>query len=187
MNNLNFFKEAFKSIKTSGTVLPSSKHLVNEILKPIDFNSTKVIVEFGPGNGNITKAILKKLQPNAVLIAFEINDSFYNALLQMKHPQLHVINASAVDIADVLNTFGFTQADCIVSSLPLTNIPKSITDIILENAYNRLKTDGLFIQYQYSLTYYNTLKKVFDNKVDLRFEPLNIPPAFIYTATKKSS
>lgn len=186
MNNLNFFKEAFKSLKTSGTVVPSSKHLVNEILKPIDFKTAKVIVEFGPGNGNITKAILKKLQPDAILIAFEINDSFYNALLKIKHPQLHVVNDSAVDITTVLKTFGFSEVDYVVSSLPLTNIPKSITDSILENTYNVLKTDGLFVQYQYSLTYYKTLKKVFNNHLILRFEPLNIPPAFIYTATKKS-
>lgn len=185
MNNLKFIKEAFKSLKTSGTVMPSSKHLVSEILKPIDFNSAKIIVEFGPGNGNITKAILKKLQPDAILISFEINELFYNALLKTKHPQLHVVNTSAEDIMTVLKTYGFEDVDYVVSSLPLTNIPKSITDIILKNTYSALKIDGLFIQYQYSLTYYKTLKKVFNNKVNLRFEPLNIPPAFIYSATKK--
>jgi phospholipid N-methyltransferase len=184
LNNLNFFKEAFSSLKTSGTVLPSSKHLVKEILKPVDFKTAKVIVEFGPGNGNITKAILKKLEPKAVLIAFEINDSFYNALLKIKHPQLHVVNASALEIITILENLGFSKVDYVISSLPLTNIPKTITDVILKNTHTILKTDGLFVQYQYSLTYFKTLKKVFNNQVALRFEVLNIPPAFIYTAKK---
>ena len=68
----NFFKEAVKNYKTSGTVVPSSKYLANKMLKDIDFSSAKLIVELGPGNGVITHDILKKLSPDATLICFEL-------------------------------------------------------------------------------------------------------------------
>ena len=67
-------------MKTSGTIIPSSRFLVKKMLYEIDFSKADVIVELGPGNGVITKNILKKLHAKAVLICFEINDSFYNEL-----------------------------------------------------------------------------------------------------------
>ncbi|WCC42260.1 hypothetical protein PJJ26_12605 [Tenacibaculum finnmarkense] len=44
----NFFKEAVKNYKTSGTVAPSSKYLANKMLREIDFSKANVIIELGP-------------------------------------------------------------------------------------------------------------------------------------------
>ena len=60
-NRINFFKEAIKDLKTSGTVTPSSRFLVDRMLKRIDFSKVNVLVELGPGNGAITALILKKI------------------------------------------------------------------------------------------------------------------------------
>ena len=84
----------------------------------------------------------------------------------------------------VLKKHGFDKADCIISSLPLTNIPKEISDKILANAYEAMVDDSLYVQYQYSLTYYKKLKQVFNDNVKLSFEAFNIPPAFVYIAQK---
>ncbi|MBD3863359.1 MAG: phospholipid N-methyltransferase [Olleya marilimosa] len=184
MNKINFLKESLKSLKTSGTLFPSSRFLASKILKGIDFNTAKLIVEFGPGNGVITKEILKQLTPDAKLISFEINDKFYNTLLNINDPRLIVSNQSADRVLEVIKDHGFEAVDYIVSSLPLTNIPKPITKSILKNSYKSLKSKGYFFQYQYSLTYYATLKDTFKGNVNLGFEPLNIPPAFIYTCQK---
>lgn len=184
MNTLKFFKEAFKNLKTSGTFVPSSKFLVKELIAPIDFKTAKVIVEFGPGNGIVTKAILNQLAPDAKLFCFEINDTFYNALKTIDNSQFVLLNESAEHIETVLKSHNIDTVDCIVSSLPLTNIPKTVTDAILENSYKVLKPTGKFIQFQYSLTYYRKLKSVFNKNVDLNFEPLNLPPAFVYVAEK---
>lgn len=186
MNKVNFLKESIKSIKTSGTIIPSSKFLVNTMLESIDFSVAKIIVEFGPGNGKITKEILKRLSSDAMLISFEINENFYKSLLKIEDSKFKVVKSSAENIQDVLNAYGFIKADYIISSLPLTNIPKSIGKSILINAYNALAKNGNFIQYQYSLTYLKTIKTIFKENLKLGFEPLNIPPAFIYTSKKVS-
>ncbi|MDY0780619.1 class I SAM-dependent methyltransferase [Tenacibaculum sp. IB213877] len=182
---IKFFKEALKNYKTSGTVVPSSRFLANEILKPVNFKNAKVIVELGPGNGAITKYILKKLQPSTMLVCFEINDTFYNELLQINNPQLKVLKASAEDVKEELNKLGFDQADYIISSLPLTILPSNLSENILRASYNILKNKGYFMQFQYSLSYYKKLKKIFGENISLSFEPLNFPPAFVYKCTKK--
>ncbi|CAM1369986.1 Phospholipid N-methyltransferase [Tenacibaculum sediminilitoris] len=181
----NFFKEAVKNYKTSGTVVPSSRYLAAKMLKEIDFKTAEVIVELGPGNGAITQHILKKIKPKAVLICFEINDAFYKELKKIKHPQLIVLKDSAEAIKSQIEKLGYTKADYIVSSLPLTIIPKEISHSILVKSYNFLSYKGAFIQYQYSLTYYKKLKEVFGDAINLSFEPLNFPPAFIYKCVKK--
>lgn len=180
----NFFREAIKNYKTSGTIVPSSKHLAKKMLEHIDFSNADVIVELGPGNGAITTHILKKLHPKATLICFEINDAFFNELQKIEHPQLVLLKASAENIEKELHKLGFTKANHIVSSLPLTIIPKEISDNILEASYQTLATKGLFMQYQYSLTYLKRLKAVFGKDVTLKFELLNMPPAFIYKCEK---
>lgn len=182
---INFFKVAIKNYKTSGTVVPSSRYLAKKMLKQIDFTTADVIIELGPGNGAITHKILKKLHPNAVLICFEINTEFYTELQKIQHPQLIVLKASAEKIKDEVEKLGYTKTNYIVSSLPLTIIPKEISHKILVESYTFLDTNGLFIQYQYSLTYYNKLKEVFGNHINLGFELLNFPPAFIYKCHKK--
>lgn len=182
----NFFKEAIKNYKTSGTVAPSSKFLANKMLREINFLDAKVIVELGPGNGAITHSILNKIQPDTILICFEINDAFYKELKKIKHPQLIVLKASAETMLKEIKKLGYNEVSYIVSSLPLTIIPKEISHNILSESYKILKSEGLFIQYQYSLTYYKKLKEFFGKDIKLSFEPLNFPPAFIYNCIKNS-
>ena len=180
----NFFKESVKNYKTSGTIVPSSRFLAQRMLKRINFSKADVIVELGPGNGAITERILKRLNSKAVLICFEINEAFYNELLKINHPQLIVLNASAENVLYEINKLGYTKACHVVSSLPLTILPKEISKNILKNSYKSIEEEGSFIQYQYSLTYYKSLKSVFKDEISLEFEPLNFPPAFVYHCKK---
>jgi phospholipid N-methyltransferase len=183
-DRIKFFQEAINNIKTLGTITPSSRFLSKKMLQKIDFKNAAVIVELGSGNGAITKFILENLSPNAILICFEINDNFYQQLKALKHPQLIVLKASAEKIEDELQKLNISKANYIISSLPLTIIPDEISNNILNTVYQVLENGGVFIQYQYSLSYYKKLKNVFESSIVLEFEPLNIPPAFIYRCKK---
>jgi phospholipid N-methyltransferase len=183
-NRINFFKEAIKDLKSSGTVTPSSRFLAARMLKGIDFSQADVLVELGPGNGAITEFILKKIAPTATLICFEINDNFYSQLAAVNNPQLIVVRASAEKMKEELQQLGFSKTSHIISSLPLTNIPDEISDTILKVSFETLELEGTFIQYQYSLTYFKKLKAVFKQAISLEFEPLNFPPAFVYCCKK---
>lgn len=180
-----FFREAVKNYKTSGTIIPSSRFLADKMLKSVNFSKAKVIVELGPGNGAITRRILKRIHPETLLICFEINDAFYEELLKINHPQLKILKKSATELERELKQLGFSEVDYVISSLPLTILPKKLSFRILKLTKDVLKQNGVFLQYQYSLTYYRKLKAVFGENIVLKFETLNIPPAFIYKWTKK--
>jgi phospholipid N-methyltransferase len=183
-SKIKFFKEAVRNIKTLGTVAPSSRFLSKRMLREINFSTAEVLVELGPGNGAITKYILNKLAPNSKLICFEINDNFYHQLKALKHPQLIVLKASAENIVEELKKLHIYKVNYIISSLPLTIIPDEVSDAILDKSFEILVENGSFIQFQYSLSYFKKLKKVFKESISLEFEPLNIPPAFIYRCKK---
>ncbi len=181
---ITFFKEAVRTLKTSGTLIPSSRFLVKKILKKIDFSDANVIVELGPGNGIITKEILKKVNPKATLICFEINTKFFEDLQKIDNNQLVVLNASAEHIKSELEKLNITEVDLVISSLPMAILPKDLSKNITQNSYDILRENGRFVQYQYSTQFLKPLKKIFNKKVKLKFEPLNIPPAFIYICKK---
>ena len=46
-----------------GSIIPSSRFLVNQVLEPIDWERARVIVEYGPGVGTITAEILRRMHP----------------------------------------------------------------------------------------------------------------------------
>ena len=71
-----FAKEVVSSIKNIGAIAPSSKYLAKDIIKHIDFKENQVILEFGCGNGAITRQVLKQIPASSRLISLEINEPF---------------------------------------------------------------------------------------------------------------
>ena len=65
-----------RNFKTTGTITPSSKKLVERLLAPIDFSETLLIAELGPGNGCITKALLERMNKESILLCLEVNQDF---------------------------------------------------------------------------------------------------------------
>lgn len=48
-----------------GSIIPSSRFLVNAVLDGIDWTRARVIVEYGPGVGTFTAEILRRMRPDA--------------------------------------------------------------------------------------------------------------------------
>ena len=48
-----------------GSVIPSSRILIDKMLKPVDWSTTRLFVEYGPGVGTFTRPILEKLGKDA--------------------------------------------------------------------------------------------------------------------------
>ena len=77
MAKRNFIKQFFKDKKMVGAVSPSTRFLAEKMLENIDFNTSKLIIELGPGTGVFTDEIIKRMASDAVLLTFELNDNFY--------------------------------------------------------------------------------------------------------------
>jgi len=167
-----------------GSVRPSSRFLAKKMLRSIDFNSDKVIIELGPGTGVFTFEIIKKMKPDAILLVFELNITFIRNLRKLiKDERVLLINDSAEKIEEYLIKYNLEKADVIVSSLPLSNFPDELKESIVLNSHKSLKKNGKFIQFQYSLANKEMFAAIF-NKISTTFTLLNFPPAFVYTCIK---
>lgn len=178
MGTIKFFKESVKNLKTVGTVTRSSKYLCQGMIKPVDFTKANVIVELGAGDGVVTKHILKKMKPDAILLAFELNPMFCEQMREINDPRLIVIEDDAEKLPSYLEQNGHEKADYIISALPFTIFPEEISYSIIRKCKEFLSKDGLFIQIHYSLIPKKLYKNVFGN-VKLNFVPINVPPAWV--------
>ena len=172
-----------KNIKTTGTITPSSKVLIRHLLKPIDFSTASCIVELGPGNGCVTRALLDRMHPTCQLISLELDNEFATKLKLIEDQRLHVYNACASSIRSILDELQISTVDHVVSSLPLALIEDHVVQDILSTVGRNLRDGGRFLQYQYSLANYNDVKPLFKD-VKLHFTLRNMPPAFVYECVK---
>lgn len=185
-DSLMMLANFLKNPKQTGSIAQSSKFLTREIVKNVDFKSSKCIVELGPGIGTFTKAILEKSNPDAKIICFELNKTFCSYLNKnFDDKRLIVVNAGADKIKDNLKKFNIEEVDCIISGLPFRNFPDKDKKKILKEIKDALSYKGRFILFQYTNNLSKMLKSHF-KKVSRRFVPLNIPPAFVYACEKQS-
>jgi phospholipid N-methyltransferase len=189
MNTLTYLKNLARD-KNIASVTPTSAFGVKRICRAIDFQRAKVIVEYGPGGGVITKRLLKQMRSDAVLIAVETNKNFCRLLAsRIKDPRLHIVNRSAEDVLEILAEQGFEQADYIISGIPFSLFPNSLKDRILRNTGKALGQDGRFFVYQFlvSLSKPETdIKRKLKEHMRIErkdVEMLNVPPLRIYEAS----
>ena len=110
-----------------GSIIPSSRVLIEKMLGPVDWENTKVFVEYGPGVGTFTRPILEKLGPDATLVTIDTNADFTRYLKEsIDDPRLVAVNGSAADVEKILADRGFEKADYVVSGLPFSTLPPGV-------------------------------------------------------------
>ncbi len=179
---LLFARSFLANPRGTGSVIPSSRRLTQRLLGEIDWTKARTIVEYGPGTGVVTRALLARMAPDARLFAFEINAEFVAYLRHNIHdPRLTVIEASAATVAAVLGKHGLTHCDAAVSSLPFSIMPTRVRLRIVAATAAVLAPGATLVGYQYSTRWLRELRRGFA-QVTVRFEPRNWPPAFVFTA-----
>lgn len=183
-DSLLFFSAFLKHPKEIGSVMPSSKFLVNKLLEGVDFGNAKCIVEFGPGTGCITAEILKRARKDCNVLCFEINEDMHNYLKNnLKDKRLTLVNDSAENIKKHVKKLNIEKVDYVVSGLPFSNLSDRKKCVIIKETKNTLRDNGKFVIYQFV----SSIKKVlayYFSTVYTKFIPLNIPPVFIYVCEK---
>lgn len=179
-----FARNFFANPRGVGSVIPSSRRLTQRLMAAIDWSSAKVIVEYGPGTGVVTRALLAHMAPEARLFAFETNGEFVGYLRRnITDPRLTVIDGSAETVAAVLAAAGFDHCDAAVSSLPFSIMPARVRLRIVAATAAALVPGAPLVGYQYSTRWVGELRRAFAH-VSIRFEPRNWPPAFVFTARR---
>jgi phospholipid N-methyltransferase len=180
----NFLKEFLKDRQMVGAIHPSTRFLGERMLENINFDETKLIVELGPGTGVFTDLIIEKMHADAKLLVFELNDEFYDHLhKRIDDRRVQIIHDSAEYIEKYLSEEEQQKVDAVISSLPLTVFPDSLRKKVVDVAYDCLKENGVYRQFQYSLHARKLLESKY-KKVRIGFTVRNFPPAFIYSCYK---
>jgi phospholipid N-methyltransferase len=145
-----FFRESLKSLSVTASLFPSSRFLASALLRPIDFDRARIIVELGMGTGAITTEILRRMAPGSVLLAIEVNPAFIAHVRSKVHDsRLVPIAGRAERLGSILGKRGVRHADAIVSSLGLTSMAHDQRASIVGQAAEHLGENGVLTQYQY--------------------------------------
>lgn len=181
---LVFARNFFKNPRMLGSLIPSSRFLVKQLLRNINWEQARVIVEYGPGVGTISGDILKRMRPDATLVVFEINDDFVRHLQsRFNDPRLRVVHRSAAEVRTVLNELGLGPADYAISGIPFSMMSEADRKAVVSNTHAALRTGGSFLVYQFSSRVLSYLEEMF-GEVRRQFEPLNILPARLFHCVK---
>ena len=173
---LNFFRHPLML----GSIVPSSRFLIRELLKPVDWEQAKVFVEYGPGVGVITTEVLRRMRPDAILIAIETHPDFDTSLREsIQDERLRVVEGSAEAVDEILQRYGHSNANYVISGIPFSTIPAPVRERILQKTCEALKPGGSFLVYQFSSRVAQDLQRIF-RYVQRQFEPLNVLPAHLF-------
>ena len=168
-----------------GSIIPSSRLLINRTLGPVDWENTRLFVEYGPGVGTFTRPILEKLGPDATLVTIDTNPEFTKFLKEsIDDPRLVAVTGSAADVEKILLERDLGQADYVLSGIPFSTLPPGLGEAIAEATANVIRPGGAFLVYQFSPKVLDFIKPFFE-RIERGFEWVNVPPATMFWAYRE--
>ena len=191
-----FLRESFKSIRSTASVVPSSRFLTAALCEHIDFHRARVIAEFGPGTGAVTNGILARMRDDAKLYAIDMNPSFIDHLKRScPDRRLVAVHGSASDLSEIVDGAEHGGVDAVVSSLGLTSMNHAVRKSIYDQVRACLRPGGVLTQYQYltSQAGCKISRNEFDerrfletyfHRVTSKWVYINFPPACVFTCRK---
>lgn len=167
-----------------GSVIPSSRRLIEHMLRPVDWDRCKLFVEYGPGVGTFCQPVLDRLPRDGRLIVIDTNPDFVEYLgRRFADSRFSAVHGSAADVEAIVAAHGHEAADYVLSGLPFSTLPAGVGPAIAAATERVMAPGGQFLVYQFSPKVRADLAPHF-MRIDHGFEPLNVPPAQLYWAHK---
>jgi phospholipid N-methyltransferase len=171
-----FLRTMLKDYKVAA-VSRSSNYAVRKILSNIDWqNHNQTIVEYGPGDGVITREIAKRMKGGRIIVV-ETNDRMVETLREIGDQKIDIEHQ---DVEKFLEEKKLKEVN---AGIPFSYMRQEKREKIVKETFNILKKNGYFVIYQNSTLMLPILKKHF-SRVKTTFEPRNFLPYFIMKAEK---
>lgn len=180
MKILPFLKTVSRDLKIAA-VMPSSRYAVREILRCVP-GGVRNVIEYGSGDGAVTRGLLEILPDNGRLVAFETNPELFRETASIDDSRLTVIRGDATHASEFAGSDRLPQFDLVVSGIPFSMMSAAERDRTVRMTWELLRPGGVFLVYQVSPLMMPYLKRRFVTQ--MRFEPLNVPPYFIMRGVK---
>ena len=182
---LQFLAGFFKNPVMVGSVVPSSRQLVDRMLAPVDWDRCRLFVEYGPGVGTFTRPVLERLAPDATLVTIDTNADFTAFLQQsIDDPRLVAVTGSAAEVGQIRAERGLGRADYVLSGLPFSTLPEGVGEAIGSATAEAIRPGGAFLVYQFSPKVRDFIAPFFE-RIERGFEWLNVPPATLFWAWRE--
>ena len=135
--------------KGVASLLPTSLATVGRIVSKAPVEEADLIVEFGPGSGVVTRGLLRRMRPEARLVAIEANEEFAERLTaELGDRRLSVEHDAAERVGEILDARGLGPADCVFSGIPFFWLDWEQARSIVANTEAALAPGGVFVAYQ---------------------------------------
>lgn len=182
-----FFRGFVEHPRMVGSIIPSSRFTVRQMLEPVDWRNCRVFVEYGPGIGTFCRPVLDRLSGDAALVVIDTNPLYIDYLRRaIRDRRFHAVLGSAEDVEDILRDLGFGQADYVLSGLPFSTLPAGVAPAIAAATHRVLRPGGAFLVYQFTAACRDYMAPHFA-RIDAGFEWLNILPCKLFWGWKDAS
>lgn len=174
--------KAVSDPKHVASLFPTTRAAAKAIAEQVRPDARRV-VEFGPGTGVTSRALLEHLGSTSRLTAVEINKDFAVELSDIHDARFSCVHGNVVQIAPRLDGLVGGEIDAIVSGIPFSLLKPEQRNEMIRNCKDALQPGGALVLYQVSRLMLPTVRKHFAD-VEVILEPRNFPPYFIIVAKK---
>lgn len=187
-----FSSQAFADFKQTAAIRPSSRFLVEELLRYLPLYRAQHVIELGPGTGVFTRQLLDRMPKKSKLLAFEINRYFTDYLYEhLPDPRLEIVTTCAGTAGDELRSRRWDRIDVVVASLGFGLMSDEKGHEIFSGLTPFMDRNSVFslFQYVHQIKYLDGRFSRFDisrlltkhfNQIDRRIVWRNLPPAFVF-------
>lgn len=184
-SHLRAFLEDPKGVSA---IVPTSSAVIQRIASKVAPERAGLIVEYGPGSGVLTRALLERLPSTGRLVAIEANEGLADRLVSgIDDPRLAVVRDSAERVLGILRELELGPADFVFSGIPFTWIAPKTARSLVADTRDALATGGRFVTYQ---TFYQGRRHLrvyldeFFSSVRSELDLRNLPPYRIHEAVR---
>lgn len=176
---LTFLQGFLQRPQEVASVVPSSRFVERKVVEATAPAEARLVVELGPGTGGITRALLRKMRPDSVLVAIELSPRFVDRLGEIEDERLLVHRGSAEELIPVLEERHLGAPDAVVSGIPFSTIDPQRARRIADAVWSSLAPGGRFVAYQVRDRVRDVVQPL-GGSADVRLELLNLPPVRIF-------
>ena len=186
-DTLTFLKNFILHPTQVGAIAPSSAGLVDTMVDWFDWENARGVVEFGPGTGVFTEAVVKHLHSDARFFAIERSPELVSAT-QQRCPDVTVLEDSVTNVVELCRQQSIEKVDAVVCGLPWASFSESLQSEIMDAMLEVLVPGGQFATFAYwqgvilpaGMRFSRRLEQTFSSVEKSPTVWRNLPPAFVY-------
>jgi phospholipid N-methyltransferase len=174
-----FFRGFLEHPRMVGSIIPSSRNTIGQMLAPVKWHECKLFVEYGPGVGTFCRPVLDRLPRDGALVVIDTNPLFIEYLRRtIGDSRFHPVLGSAEDVEAIIQALGYDKADYVLSGLPFSTLPEGVGETIAAATHRVVRQGGAFLTYQFRASARDLTARYF-KRIETGFAWWNIPPCLL--------